>query len=868
MSKPVDDSSHSRYQQQALLGEGGFGEVYKAIDTKLERFVAVKLLHKEDFSIMHEAKALARVNSPFVVTIYDVINWDNQPAIVMEFIENAVPLSLDSFRNIEPDNFITFYLQLLKGVSAIHAQGLCHGDIKPSNILIDSNNQVKLTDFGLAQSHGTAAKLNKTNSSQASANTSITLDNKDIANTNVNTSKVYGSWESMTPEALMGKTMTPSGDVFSLGSLLYCAIYGEHPFLVENDPTQTKNNLQHKIKTKNKQAKNEKLAPLASLCQRMIALSPEKRPSIEEILSATFELQNKKSAADSMLITQPLELEPSSQGVKRFFTKKYAAITTFSLAVFAIAIFFLIPAPIKSTLVIPTLIINETISATEKEQSLLERAKILSTLMDDELIDAVLTDPNRRLVPKREWHGVRDWQLVAHNLSVNDILFSEINCREIDSCEVIISLYQSEQNKVVATKKMTVPSDNLLVFSDLIRATTDELINNKKTARKINITEESLKEYAYLQLNRQTLDINNLIDRLENLAEKNPTFSGAFLLLGTVYLRKYDRTNEKKWIKKALDTADRISDSSSGLELLYNINMRSNKFDKAEKIVEQLRQLPGLDPSTIELKHTMILFKQGNKNEAIQHLTKQKKLRRTNNYYHVKSYMLDKIGDYQSVINTTDAWLTMQASNSIAKEYKLRALIHLGQLNKGIALGEEMLSSKVSPHILTDLGLIYLLNGNYHKSILLLDQQLEKSPNNNSALLKLAEAYKVLGNTSKSQKLFEKIIHNSLELELTSWKGFARLAMAYAHLGKTTEALLALQNMSAAALAANAATDGIYYLQSSHIYWLINQPKAALINGKKAHKAGRGIHWFNLPWFAKLSQQLVQAQKDSLNEYD
>jgi non-specific serine/threonine protein kinase len=201
----------SHYKIIEKIGEGGMGEVYLADDLKLERKVAIKFLpehltkDKENVErFEREAKAIASLNHPNIVTIYDVIEADNQICIVMEYVDG------DSLRNkidkgvSDLNEILKLTKQICDGLSEAHKADIVHRDIKPENILIDSHGRVKILDFGLVKLKG-VSKLTKDSST-------------------------LGTVNYMSPEQIQGKDVDHRSDIWSLGILLYEMLSGEPPF--------------------------------------------------------------------------------------------------------------------------------------------------------------------------------------------------------------------------------------------------------------------------------------------------------------------------------------------------------------------------------------------------------------------------------------------------------------------------------------------------------------------------------------------------------------------------------------------------------------------------------------------------------------
>ncbi|MFQ5652966.1 MAG: serine/threonine protein kinase, partial [bacterium] len=151
----------SHYKIIEKLGTGGMGVVYKGLDTKLDRFVALKFLpphlsqdeeNKKRF--IHEAKAASALNHPNIATIYEIDEAEGQIFIAMEYIEGGDLKSIIDERRLMIDESVEYAIRIAEGLAKAHAKGIIHRDIKPANILITEDCVVKIVDFGLAKLAG------------------------------------------------------------------------------------------------------------------------------------------------------------------------------------------------------------------------------------------------------------------------------------------------------------------------------------------------------------------------------------------------------------------------------------------------------------------------------------------------------------------------------------------------------------------------------------------------------------------------------------------------------------------------------------------------------------------------------------------
>ena len=205
-----------RYEILEVLGEGGMAFVYKAMDTQLERFVAIKTLkpnyvNQETFveRFRREAKTAANLNHPNIVQIFD---WgiEEEPFFVMEYIEgNTLTSIIAKNRTISLSDVLFIGAQVASGLQAAHQKGLVHRDIKPGNIMITPDGKVKVTDFGIVSLQNEESDITKTGS-------------------------ILGTASYISPEQAQGRPVSIESDLYSLGTVLYELIAGKPPFSGES----------------------------------------------------------------------------------------------------------------------------------------------------------------------------------------------------------------------------------------------------------------------------------------------------------------------------------------------------------------------------------------------------------------------------------------------------------------------------------------------------------------------------------------------------------------------------------------------------------------------------------------------------------
>src|ERR671919_2542315 len=247
-----------RFRLEEKVGSGGMSSVYRAYDPTLERHVAIKLMHRDISSdadqlerFRREARAVAQLSHPNVVTVIDAGEDDGAPFIVLEYVEGeTLKDRIRRLGRLPVAEAVAYAVEIGRALAAAHQRSIVHRDVKPQNVLIDPEGSAKVTDFGIAR----------------------TLEEEGLTADG----RVLGTTDYVSPEQALGHAVTGQSDLYSLGIVLFEMLTGQVPFRGESQVAVAMKHVREEIPDVQVR-RPEVSAALASVVERATAKDLQRR---------------------------------------------------------------------------------------------------------------------------------------------------------------------------------------------------------------------------------------------------------------------------------------------------------------------------------------------------------------------------------------------------------------------------------------------------------------------------------------------------------------------------------------------------------------------------------------------------------------
>lgn len=849
------------YEVLSLLGKGGSGSVWLAQDSRLNRKVAIKLLHTDSATqsqMVEEARLLAKFNHPGVVQIYDILTiatpplsieeqTEQQSAIVMEYIQGNSLLNWHQEALPDNDSKLAVLLQLAQSLAYIHQQDIVHGDIKPANILMRGTQPV-ITDFGEA-----FAKIHAEQTAVRSTQ----------------------SWSA--PEVQTQGSISPASDAYSFGLLALWLLSHWHPSQAQ--PNFNLDEQQHQQFLAQFDSVSQSLPQgLNLLLRKLLNWQPESRLSDFSLIALELQqlvrlTQQQMPLNQDTVLIEDVPSPESTTATPKPGKKKSLWLAGFALlALIAISggLYLLNTAPQTRFIALLPPEVTGSLDA--------NREQLLASAVSHAIENNIINNKDFLLIPSTDIRGVirqakeqedgplNLTQIVGNAMGATDVISIALDCA-ITHCDV--SLARSEKpadadthtDENTSAKWTTSLSDRFstplvdnLRFSDAISQRFPRLfqLEGDGYSEAANISEEAYSRYLEIltefRENEGGGDLDGLLAELEELIEAYPDFYSWYWLYRRIGLKAYYYSQKTEYVSSVseilVSSPNKYKNTKHYLVDLFLINLEKNELDKANKNLMAMSDL-GIPDTLLNYYRALLSLDSGNYTTSAKLLESVKRYNSSSDVLHNLALSYWYTGRVDSAIKTLQQAITFNPYLIELKQTLGSTLLVAGQLDKAAEIYSQIIEKTQSSRDLSHLSVVQTLQKNYPQALISAERAVSLNPDEPSWRLNLADILKLMGKIEQAQMQYTKaleLVHseNGLNERLIS-------VQAASQLGRVDEAIFQIESIKK-----DYPNDGYVLFTAALVYALLKRPNLAVFHINESLKMNFDAIWFSLPWFNDL----------------
>ena len=777
-----------RYRIEALLGQGGMGRVYKAYDKDLDRIVAIKVVREGMIGqtdalkrFKQELLLASKISHKNILRIHDMGEVGDVKFISMAFVEgHDLHGILQETPKLPMERVLKFSTQLAEALAAAHSEGVVHRDLKPQNILVNKDDQIFVSDFGLAKSFEEGA----------------------VAMTR--TGAFLGTPRYMSPEQVEGKPADQRSDIYAYGLILYEMVAGDVPFTGDSTLKVMYQRIQEKPRSP-KLANPDLPNWLVRVIMRCLERDPAARyQSAYEIL---VDLQGSKSASGTR--TVQIQLPEFAEHRWVWWVAGAVALLAISLAI----------PPVRHVVIPWSGKGGETISGIPSLASGRMIAVIPLQVLGDAsqfgyLAQGIEEALSAKLFQLKEVHvasgeavarvnAKAPLEKIARQLGVNLIVQGTIQGQG-DKIRVVLNLEDMAAGKRRWTQEFDGVTGDLFtledqIYNQLVSALTINPTNEELAKSEARPTDNVTAYDLYLR-GRNSMRQNDVqsvqtaLDYFGQALKADPRFALALTGVAQASLRMYGIKGGALWTQKALAAAqqgqqldDKLPEVHATLGSVYRA---TGKYSEA---IAELNRAQALAPNSDEVYRRLgsVYLATGNSQRAIEAYQKAIEL---NPYYWINHNSLGgayfQAGDYKKALQSFQKVTVLEPDVNNGFDNAGTVLAQEGKYSEAIPYFKKALQIDANFSSYSNIGMAYILTKQFAEARDALEKAVALNPNDTMAAVNLADAYRGAGQAEKARAAYQQAISigfKELQTNPEDATVMAQIALAYAKIGNPQE---------------------------------------------------------------------------------
>jgi serine/threonine protein kinase/tetratricopeptide (TPR) repeat protein len=839
--EPGDDLG-TRFRIDALLGEGGMGRVYKATDRELGREIAIKVLLSELTSdplvvqrFKQELLLASRISHKHILRIHDLTEADGVKFITMAYVEGKdLNQVLKTEHPLPLERCLKFARQLCEALGAAHAEGVVHRDFKPHNVLVDKDDQVYVSDFGLATSFE-SAKMGMTRSGA-----------------------FVGTPKYMSPEQVEGGKIDSRSDLYSLGLVIYEMATGEVPFAGDT----TWQVMYQRVKENPRDPKTINPALPDWVCRvilRCLEKYPASRYQTAQEIMADLDAHRSSVSSHSHSQSQSVVLEINPRAAK--WTG--ALVGVFVLLVI---VFFAVPytrhwvtrgggSGESASRGLPPLSKGKYVAilpfrALGGEDSLSYVADGLGEALTARLFqlsDVQIASTNAAQKANDQKTPLPQ---IAKELGVNMIVHGMVQGSG-KQLRIVVKLENMETNQLQWSEEFSGVSGDLLTLEDQIYAKLVDALKVKTTPGEMSVAgahpTENVAAYDIYLHGRQALrgrqdpkNIQAAIDMFEQAIKMDSGFALAYTGLSDASMLMYREKKDRFWSERGLAAAKQAARLNDKLpEVHFSLGGAYTATGQTTEAIAELKRALELSPNSDEAYRRLgtAYADVGQKDQAIQALQKATDL---NPYFWQNQSALGtayfEFGDYDKALKQFQTVTQLEPDNAAGFDNVGSVYSRMGKYEESIGAYQKALQLQPYAATYSNLATSYFYLKKYPEAVQMFEKAAEMSPGDETVTGNLADAYRWAGQKDKANANYDKAIalaYKQLQVNPRDAGTMGHMALYYAKKGDTAQAREFIKRARAID-----PSDVYSFYISAVVDTIANDPKPAIASLRTALQKG------------------------------